>query len=192
VFPENPDLARRLADRSGALTALDPSSNIEHNEVAHRRVQALLEDFRTDERFDLITMRMVVEHVSRPDEFVAALRTLVRPGGKVIVFTVSRWAPVSIVSRLVPFGLHHTIKARIWGGEAEDTFPVHYRMNTRRRLRQLFQQAGFREMAFARLDDLSVFGQFNFMNRVELTVWRVLRGLRIRYPEHCLLGIYRR
>jgi hypothetical protein len=97
-----------------------------------------------------------------------------------------------MVSRALPFRLHHAIKSWFWAGEPEDTFPVHYRMNTRAQLRRHFQQAGFSEELPARPDDLSVFSNFKWMSAVELAVWRLFRAVRLPYPEGCLLAVYRR
>jgi hypothetical protein len=136
---------------------------------------------------------MVVEHVDDPVKVVRALRRLVRPGGVVAIWTVNLWAPITLLSRVTPFQLHRPLKSLLfWGGEDTDTFPVRYRMNTRMTLRRLFAGEGFREEAFAYLDDLSTFGWFYLLNCVELLVWRVFRSLGLRYPENCLLGLYRK
>ncbi|MBY0230967.1 MAG: class I SAM-dependent methyltransferase [Gemmataceae bacterium] len=190
LFPDNEGLARALAARAGRVVAVDPSPNVLRNPFAQDRVNAFLEDYSSDAPFDLATMRMVVEHVERPSAFVGSLSRLVRPGGLAIVFTVNLWAPVTLVSRLVPFGLHHAVKSLFWGGEEKDTFPAHYRMNTRMTLRRLFAEGGFAEAAFAKLGDLSVFGKFGFLNRVELALWRAARLAGVQYPENCLLGLY--
>ena len=135
---------------------------------------------------------MVVEHVADPRAFAEALARLIRPGGRVIVFTVNRWSPIALLAALLPFRMHYPIKRWFWGGQSEDTFPVHYRINTRRALRAHFDTAGFDEEAFIRADDLSTFGQFKTLNYGELLLWRGLRRLGVSYPEHCLVGLYRR
>jgi SAM-dependent methyltransferase len=88
IFPENPTLAKELVARCSRVVAVDPSDNVHRNPFVHERVQSFLEDFATDTSFDLATLRMVVEHVERPGAFTAALGRLVRPGGRVVVFTV--------------------------------------------------------------------------------------------------------
>jgi hypothetical protein len=88
--------------------------------------------------------------------------------------------------------VHHPIKQLVWGGEERDTFPVCYRMNTRRALRWVFESAGFQERGFQKLDDLSAFGRFRWLNFGELCAWRLLKSLGFHYPENCLLGIYQR
>jgi 2-polyprenyl-3-methyl-5-hydroxy-6-metoxy-1,4-benzoquinol methylase len=192
IFPQNPNLARALVSRSAKAVAVDPSDNVRQNEFVHERVQSRLEDYHPGEMFDVATLRMVVEHVQDPQSFVHALSRLVRPGGTAVVFTVNKWAPIAILSRALPFRLHHPIKEWIWGSEEKDTFPVHYRMNTRARLRTLFLGAGFVEETFMKTDDLSAFGRFSALNYAELLAWRSVRAAGLHYPENCILAVYRR
>ncbi len=192
IFPGNPALARALAARCSVSVAVDPSENVHRNTYVHERVQSLIEDYDTDRLFDLATLRMVAEHVVEPVKVVRALHRLLRPGGLAVVFTINSRSPLTLISRFTPFALHHPIKKVFWGGEEEDTFPVQYKMNSRKTLRRLFERQGLREVAFAYLDDLSTFGGFKYLNAVELSCWRVLRRLRLHYPENCLLGVYQK
>ncbi len=192
IFPENPRLSRTLADRCALVVAVDPSENVRDNPYVHERIQSMLEDYRTDRTFDVATLRMVAEHVVDPVGMVQALYRLLRPSGVVVIFTVDSRSPLTRLSRALPFSWHHPIKKFFWGGEAADTFPVHYTMNSRAVLKQLFEGHGFREVSFAHLDDLSTFGQFRIGSYVELWWWRALNRLGLRYPETCLLGVYQK
>jgi SAM-dependent methyltransferase len=192
IFPSNPKLARLLGDRCKRLVAVDPSSNVNENPFAHECHQALLEDYENSRGFNLATMRMVVEHVVRPDEFVQKLSQLVRPGGKAIVYTVNYWAPVTLVSANTPMWFHHAVKRVLWHTREEDTFPVTYRMNSRTRLQKLFKGAGFREIYFRYLDDCRTFAQWRSTLTAELVLWKALNSTGLHYPETCLLGVYER
>lgn len=192
VFPENPQLTRELVARCPRVVAVDPDDNVLHNTFVHERVRCRIEDYRPERLFDLATLRMVVEHVEEPQEVVGALNRLLRPGGRAVILTVNRWAPLTLLSWLTPFRLHHPLKRVFWGTEERDTFPVHYRMNTRRTLDRLFAEQRFKEEAFAYLEDLSTLGRFRLPGSVELGAWRLLRCFGVRYPENCLLGVYRK
>ena len=192
LFPHNRRLARTLADRCSRLVGLDPDPSIHENPFVHEKVQCPIEDFQPRETFNLITLRMVAEHIANPGAALAALARLARPAGRVVVYTVSKWSLTSLAARAVPFGLHHPVKRLLWGTKEEDTFPVVYRMNTRRRIRTLFEAAGFREIAFQTLADASLFWNFRLPHRLELASWRMCRALKLPYPETCLLGTYRR
>jgi SAM-dependent methyltransferase len=192
IFPDNPRLAKELTARCASVVAVDPSPNVLDNVYVHQRVQSPIEGFETDQRFDLATFRMVVEHVDRPSEIVKALNRLLLPGGLAVVFTINRWSPISLVSRALPFRLHSPMKRIFWGGEDKDTFPVRYKMNTRAALGTAFAAGGFSEAAFAYLDDLSMWLMYRRLNDLDLQVWRAVRSIGLRYPENCLLGIYRK
>jgi len=192
IFPDNAGLARSLVSRCSLVVAVDPSENVRENDFVHERVQSLIEEYRSDREFDLATLRMVVEHVQEPERVVGAIRRLLRPGGLAVLLTVNLWSPIATISRLTPFRLHHPIKRLIWGGEEEDTFPVRYLMNTRRKLRGFFEAEGFREAEFRFLDDLSAFGRFRILNLAELSLWKLMSTLGLHYPENCLLGVYER
>jgi 2-polyprenyl-3-methyl-5-hydroxy-6-metoxy-1,4-benzoquinol methylase len=192
VFPNNINLARSLADRCALLVGVDPDETIEENTFVHSRHRTTIEDFLSDRMFDLVTLRMVVEHFARPESVVRSLSRLTKPGGKVVVYTINRWSAVSLITWLTPFKLHHPIKSLLWGAEEKDTFPVMYRMNTRNVLLRLFQQSGFTERYFTYLDDCRSLSRFRVTQCLELSSWRVMRALGCRYPENCLLGIYER
>jgi SAM-dependent methyltransferase len=190
LFPWNRPLARALADRCGVLVGVDPSDTIEENPFLHERVRAAIEDFQSPRTFDLVTLRMVAEHIADPESAVASLARLVKPGGKVVVYTVNHWSPLAVLAWVTPFWVHHPLKRLLWGTEEKDTFPVVYRMNTRKRLASLFHGHGFTEGLFAYLDDCATFHNVRGLNRLELATWRLLQGLGLRYPENCLLGVY--
>jgi SAM-dependent methyltransferase len=192
VFPNNKKGARHLAATCRVLIGVDPSDNIHQNQIVHERNQCMLQDYRTDRRFDLVTMRMVAEHVEDPAAAVAALSRLIRPGGLAVIYTVDKFSPVSRVAAATPMPVHHFAKRVLWGGSAQDTFPVAYRMNTRSDLCSLFRQAGFREESFTYLDDCRTLGQWLLSAFAELALWKVLRAAGLRYPEGCLLGLYRK
>ena len=190
VFPSNHALSRELADRAGRLVAVDPSPNVHENPFAHERTEAFIEDYAGEGGFDLLTLRMVAEHIADPDRAAATLARLAAPGGRVIVYTINVWSPVSLAAWAIPFGLHHPIKKVLWRTEEKDTFPVTYRMNTRRALARVMGRHGFREVAFTYLDDCRTFARFRGLNHVELVARSGAAAVGLSYPENCLLGVY--
>lgn len=192
VFPSNPTLARTLADRCGHLAAVDPSPNVHENPFAREKVQAFIEGYASAEPFDLLTLRMVAEHIARPDEALDSMALLLKPGGRLVIYTINKFAPVSVAAWVLPFWLHHPIKRVMWRTEEKDTFPVTYKMNTRATLRRLAAAHGFAEESFAHLDDCRTFHRFRLLNYAELASWKALRAVGLWYPENCLLGVYRK
>ncbi len=192
LFPHNEPLAAALAQRCALLVGVDPSDNIRQNPYVHEFAQCTMEQYASDARFDLATLRMVAEHISRPEEAVGALARMMVAGGRVVVYTPNRWSPASIAARMVPNAWHHRITKGLWNTQEEDVFPTVYRLNTRRDLAAAFTAGGFREAAFARLDACYVAQRFRATCFAELLLWRLLRSLKLRYPENNLLGVYER
>jgi 2-polyprenyl-6-hydroxyphenyl methylase/3-demethylubiquinone-9 3-methyltransferase len=94
-------LAEPLARLGGTVTGIDLSSR--NLEVARRHAQrsGLAITYRATaaetlaaagERFDLVCVMEVVEHVAEPDRFLEACGRLVRPGGGLVLATLNRTA----------------------------------------------------------------------------------------------------
>jgi 2-polyprenyl-3-methyl-5-hydroxy-6-metoxy-1,4-benzoquinol methylase len=190
IFPDNHSLARLLTDRCRLVVGVDPDGTIEENPFVHQRFKSTIEEFYSNEEFDLITLRMVAEHVANPESVVASLFRLTKPGGKVVICTVNKWSLVSVITRLIPFNFHHPIKKILRKTEDKDTFPVMYRMNTRKILAQLFEKQGFQECYFSYLDDCRTFARFRGTLFMELSCRSLLYVGGIKYPENCLLSVY--
>jgi SAM-dependent methyltransferase len=185
-------LTRDLAERCGLLIGVDSDDTIDENAFVHQRFKTRIEDFRSDKLFDLVTFRMVAEHITNPQQVIESLVKLTKPGGKVVIYTVNRWSPVPLITWMVPFRFHHSVKELLWGTERKDTFPVAYRMNTRGELVRLFEAENFRECYFGYLDDCRSLARFRVTLFLELCAWKFARSLGFRYPETCLLGVYER
>src|SRR5215475_10341912 len=67
VFPSNRRLAQSLAQRSSLLVGLDPDSTLDENDLVHERVRVGVEDYRPERSFDVVTLRMVAEHLVDPE-----------------------------------------------------------------------------------------------------------------------------
>jgi len=191
-FPDNPKLAEELSKKAMRFFGIDPSENVKQNPYVQQHYCGKLEDYRSDERFDLITLRMVAEHVEDPVQLARELSDRILPGGIVVMLTVWKFAPVTVLANLLPFAWHHPVKKLFWGGDEADTFPTVYRMNTKRTLKKLFSDFGFNQSHVFLLGDCSVTSQLGNFNHVELFTWRACKSIGVSYPESCILGIFRK
>ncbi len=192
IFSNNDSLARILSNRCKLLIGVDPDKTLEENPYVHEKLQAPIEQCKTQEKFDLVTLRMVAEHMENPHQVAESLAHLTKPGSKVVVYTINRHSPISLFSLAIPFRFHHTIKRLLWKTEERDTFPVAYKMNTKKQLNKIFSECGFQECLFAYLDDCRIFYRFRWLHLGELSLWRLFSSNGIPYPENCLLGVYER
>lgn len=89
--------------------------------------------------FDLIYSDWVIEHVERPEAFVAEVHRLLKPGGWFCARTPSKWSYIALFARLIPTALHDRVLKRAQPDRREeDVFPKFYRMNTPSALDRLF------------------------------------------------------
>jgi len=192
TFPSHPDLARELGARASFVLGIDPDPNIQENEIVTERFQGPIEECDTAQRFDLITLRMVAEHIVRPEPALRKIAQLLKPGGLVVIYTPYKWAPMSILASLVPFRLHNPLKQLIWRSESRDTFPTAYKLNTRADLKHHTAPCGLQEIYYALLDDCRVTGMYRALNWIELRARRMFNLLHLHYPESCILAVYRK
>ncbi|MEO6593661.1 MAG: methyltransferase domain-containing protein [Planctomycetota bacterium] len=192
LFASNHALAQALSQRCARLVGVDPDPTLAENPWVHEKAACGIDRFDGKGEFDLVTLRMVAEHIPTPEAAVLGIERALCSGGLAVVYTVFAGSPVPLLTRLVPMSLRHVVKSWLWGTQPKDTFPTCFRMNTRSKLARLFAGVGMQEAAFLRLDDCRTFARFRWLCELELRVLRLCRGVGMPYPEHCLLGIYRK
>lgn len=193
IFPDNPKLSMELAERCAYLVGVDPSDGIDQNEMVDERVRSTIEEFRSDELFDLATLRMVAEHISEPDAMIQSLARLIRTTGCVVVYTPNKWSLLAVAASLIPNRLHASFSRLLWPDRKdEDVFPTSFKMNTKKRLQELFEAGGFSEVGFAYLDDCVLMQRFRISAWVEFALWKAGSLAGFRYPENNLLAIYQK
>lgn len=103
-----------------------------------------------DASVDLIVSDFTFEHVSDARTAATELGRVLRPGGWICARTPNKWGYIAVGARIVPNRLHvAALRVLQPSKAAEDTFPTRYRMNTRRDLKTLFPEPGYRVYAFA-------------------------------------------
>lgn len=192
LFPSNQGLARELAGRAEFVLGIDPDANIHQNKFLSLAVQAELDTYVPDRLYDVVTLRMVAEHIANPAATARTISSMLKRGGVAVIYTPHKWAPLSVLARITPMGAHHFFKKILWSTEERDTFPVQFKMNTRSALQGTFHEVGMYEAHFALVDDCRVFQRFFVLNYLELSLRKLCNATHIRYPEACILAVYRK
>jgi 2-polyprenyl-3-methyl-5-hydroxy-6-metoxy-1,4-benzoquinol methylase len=192
IFPSNRGLARELTERASFVLGIDPDPNVRENPFLSQAVECVVDDYVPDRQYDIVTLRMVAEHIEDPQSAVDALSRMLKPGGVAVVYTPHKWAILSILARLTPLSVHHFFKRVLWDTEERDTFPVQFKMNTRRALARRFAQAGFSETHYDLVDDCRVFQHFFALHYIELSLQQLLKTIGLRYPDCCVFAMYRK
>ncbi len=139
VFQYQFDARQRPARIVGVDVTGEPAGNRNIDSAARADLAAL--PFR-EGAFDIAISSHVAEHLTQPERVFGELARVVRPGGRLLVLTPNRWHYVTISAALLPHDLHLRFN-RSRGVDAHDIFPTVYRANTERRLRALYEDAGF-------------------------------------------------
>jgi SAM-dependent methyltransferase len=192
IFPTNPELARDYARRCSYVYGIDPDDNVKENAFVTEYFQGMVEDCPTSRTFDLITLRMVAEHIANPGAAMARLVTLLKPEGRLLIYTPYKWAPMSLIANLTPFSWHNPLKQLLWRTDERDTFPTQYKLNTFQDIERHAAGAGLVQIYFQRLDDCRTTTAFRRLNAMELKARGLLSKVGLRYPEACIVSVLKR
>ena len=93
---------------------------------------------------DVVISRSVFEHLEHPERVLAEIHRVLRPAGRLVVTTPNKYYYSCLLVRIIPEWLKAFYFKTVFGDDAYDYFPVHYRANTRRSLSQLARSVGLR------------------------------------------------
>jgi SAM-dependent methyltransferase len=131
----------------------------------------------SDGSFDVVNCRLVIEHVDFPDTVLKEFYRVLKPGGRLAIFTPNLLHYFGAAASLTPHWFHVWFNSRVRGFSDEDIFPTRYRANTRRRLGKLFLKSGFNRADINMVEgEPSVLSFNSILHRVGLTYeWLVNR-----------------
>jgi len=160
------DAQRKLVASVATLTGVDVDKRIKDHPLLTYRVEALggALPFR-DQTFDLITANMVVEHIERPEKFLADMFRVLRSGGRFLFHTPNFLFWMTFVSYFTPDAIKKPIIWRLEQRHAEDVFPTHYTLNTPWRIERLAHAAGFQ------VEDIRMVGSNRIFERLGPVGW---------------------
>lgn len=99
-----------------------------------------------EETFDVVNCRLVVEHLKRPELVFREFHRVLKPEGRLAIFTPNLLHYFGAAAHATPLWFHLWFNSRIRGFAEQDIFPTHYRANTRSRLNTLLANAGFHQV----------------------------------------------
>ena len=85
---------------------------------------------------DLITLRMVIEHMERIPEDFLEINRLLKRNGRLIFLTTNIMSPVIFIPRLLPRSLKNWLILKVFKAADEDVFPTHHKFNSPRAIKK--------------------------------------------------------
>jgi SAM-dependent methyltransferase len=131
----------------------------------------------SDASFDVVNCRLVIEHVHAPDVVLKEFYRVLKPGGRLAIFTPNLLHYFGAAARLTPHWFHVWFNSRVRGFDQEDIFPTRYRANTRRRLNKLLLESGYSRAEVILVEaDPGALAFNSLLQRIALTyVWLISR-----------------
>jgi SAM-dependent methyltransferase len=129
-----------------------------------------------DASFDLVVCVWVLEHLTEPGATLREVRRVLRPGGHFLFLTPNLRNPLMWLNRLgkaLP-RLQRRLVPRLYGREEADTFPVQYRANTERAIREQAIASGLRVAELRVVPDPTYLALNSFMFRASVLSERLL------------------
>lgn len=127
------------------ITGVDTSADMLLNPALDVRIRADLSKLPfSNECFDVVNCRLVVEHLQEPELVFKEFHRVLKPGGRLAIFTPNLLHYFGTAALATPLWFHRWFNSRIRGFAEQDVFPTRYRANTKRRLNALLLAAGFR------------------------------------------------
>lgn len=114
-----------------------------------------------DDFFDAVVCISVMEHVTKPQDFLAEVGRVLRPNGHFVGHSISGSHYVTWIRRalgVLPHSLNQTIVKRLYGRDEIDTFPAYYRLNTERAIERIGKDRGLELVMIRRYADPNYFG----------------------------------
>ena len=96
-----------------------------------------------DDSFDLVMSRSVLEHLKRPLITFREIYRVLKPDGRFVFLTPSRYHYVSVAASLIPNRFHPKIVKLMEGRNESKTFPTFYQANSIRQITRLSAKSGF-------------------------------------------------
>jgi SAM-dependent methyltransferase len=144
------------------VTGTDRSPSVLLNDGLDARARA---DLRClpfcDAAFDVVNCRLVVEHLDRPELTFNEFGRVLKPGGRLAIFTPNLLHYFGMAAKITPHWFHVWFNSRIREFDEEDVFTTHYRANTRARLKSELLRAGFRNIEISLVEGLPNVLAFN-------------------------------
>jgi ubiquinone/menaquinone biosynthesis C-methylase UbiE len=113
--------------------------------IKHKHVGMADEIPFKDNFFDVVVSAWVLEHVENPEKVFGEIYRVLKPGGKVIFITPNSWNYIVWINRVIPDRFHDYLTKKLYGRQENDTFKVHYRVNSVGKINKILGGIGFKQ-----------------------------------------------
>ncbi len=145
-----------------------------------------------DSMFDLIVSAWVFEHLAQPQQVCREIYRALKPEGRLIFLTPNSWNYNVWLIRLIPNRFHDFFTRRLYHRQEHDTYPVHYRINSPRQIRNILLPIGFKEERFILNGDPSYISFNRPLFMLACVIERLLNMKPFQRARVHIIGVYRK
>jgi SAM-dependent methyltransferase len=130
--------------RSYKVAGVDNFGSVRQNFFLDYRVCGNVKELPfADASFDVVYARWLVEHLENPIMAFGEFHRVLKPGGRLALFTTNLLHYYGAVARVTPQWFHVWFNCQVRKFEEVDIFPTYYRANTRWKVHRLLRDVGF-------------------------------------------------
>ena len=96
-----------------------------------------------DNYFDIIFCNNVFEHIEFPDKVLSEIFRVLKKEGCFLFKTPNKFHYMPLIASITPLWFHKIYNS-IRGREMEDTFPTHYKLNSKKDIKNELNKYGFK------------------------------------------------
>jgi len=135
---------------------------------------------------NLITMRLIVEHLENIPEDFSEICRLLRPGGHLILLTPNSLSPVVFLPRLLPYRLKSWLIQKIFSVRSDEVFKTYHRFNTPMKITK-----GLDKMSLLRLEFIEQVPLNNVLLTLIFGLWySIVKLSPLRYFRSNLIAVF--
>jgi SAM-dependent methyltransferase len=124
----------------------------------------------------VVNCRLAIEHVDAPETVLREFHRVLKPGGRLTIFTPNLLHYFGVTATLTPDWFHVWFNTRVRGFDSSDIFPTFYRANTRWKLRALLLKSGFGRLELTMVEGAPNVLAFNpVLHRVGIAYERLVK-----------------
>lgn len=140
-----------------------------------------------DENFDIVFCDNVFEHLADPLEIFKEVSRVLKPGGLFFFKTPNKFHYMPFISTITPHWFHERI-GKVLGRDADDTFPTHYRVNSRSSVKSFANKTRFDIVALEHVEGRPEYLRFTVLTYfIGLAYERLMNSSNIFAPLRILL-----
>jgi len=131
------------------VSGIDPDKRVMRNPFLDNAVIGYGESMPQFESgsIDVVISDNVLEHIGNPGDLFKEIHRVLKPGGYFISKSPNKYYYVAAISKFTPYFIHKIINKKR-GRKYEDTFPTHYKLNTKKAQLKHALNAGFKVVEF--------------------------------------------